>query len=174
LGVRPLISLTCLQVDVFTPASWAMAGRWSMVLVEQPRAMSMVSALWKAAFRSLCRGAEMLRSESSMICMPVFLASRSRAERVAGMVPLPRSAMPMASVRQFMELAVYMPEQEPQVGQAFSYIFLHSVFVQRSGVIGAHGLEHVGQAGALPSLRCPASMGPPEQKMAGCSAAPPP
>ena len=28
----------------------------------------------------------------------------------------------MASVRQFMELAVYMPEQEPQVGQAlFSY-----------------------------------------------------
>ncbi len=28
--------------------------------------------------------------------------------------------MPMASQRQFMELAVYMPEQEPQVGQAFS------------------------------------------------------
>ena len=28
--------------------------------------------------------------------------------------------MPMASVRQFMELAVYMPEQEPQEGQAFS------------------------------------------------------
>ena len=28
--------------------------------------------------------------------------------------------MPSASVRQFMELAVYMPEQLPQVGQAFS------------------------------------------------------
>ena len=28
----------------------------------------------------------------------------------------------MASVRQFMEFAVYIPEQEPQVGQAqFSY-----------------------------------------------------
>ena len=36
------------------------------------------------------------------------------------MVPLPRRAMPMPSVRQFMEFAVYIPEQEPQVGQAFS------------------------------------------------------
>ncbi len=53
-----------------------------------------------------------------MICMPACLARRRRAERGAGMVPLPRRAMPMASVRQFMELAVYMPEQEPQVGQA--------------------------------------------------------
>ena len=26
--------------------------------------------------------------------------------------------MPMTSVRQFMELAVYMPEHEPQLGQA--------------------------------------------------------
>ena len=36
------------------------------------------------------------------------------------MVPLPDRPMPMASVRQFMELAVYMPEQLPQLGQAFS------------------------------------------------------
>ena len=35
----------------------------------------------------------------------------------AGIVPLPGSAMPSTSVRQFMELAVNMPEQEPQVGQ---------------------------------------------------------
>ena len=33
------------------------------------------------------------------------------------MVPLPGRAMPMASHRQFMLLAVYMPEQEPQDGQ---------------------------------------------------------
>ena len=62
----------------------------------------------------------MSRLISSMICIPVCLASRSRADRGAGMVPLPGRAMPMASVRQFMELAVYMPEQEPQLGQAFS------------------------------------------------------
>ena len=38
------------------------------------------------------------------------------------MVPLPGSARPSASVRQFIEFAVNMPEQEPQVGQADSSI----------------------------------------------------
>ena len=57
-----------------------------------------------------------------MICIPACLARRSRADQTAGMVPFPRRPIPMASVRQFMELAVYIPEQEPQVGQAlFSY-----------------------------------------------------
>ena len=79
--------------------------------------MSTVSALWKAAAVIMSRG-RMFFSTSSMIFMPACLASRSRADHTAGMVPLPRRAMPMASVRQFMELAVYMPEQEPQVGQA--------------------------------------------------------
>ena len=37
---------------------------------------------------------------------------------VATMVPLPGRDRPSASVRQFIELAVNMPEQEPQVGQA--------------------------------------------------------
>ena len=90
-----------------------------MVLVEQPRAMSTVSALWKAAGVMMSRG-RMSRRISSMICMPACLARRRRAERGAGMVPLPGRAMPMASVRQFMELAVYIPEQEPQLGHAFS------------------------------------------------------
>ena len=89
-----------------------------MVLVEQPRAISTVSALWKAAGVMMSRG-RIFFFTSSMICMPACLASRRRADHTAGMVPLPRRAMPMASVRQFMELAVYMPEQEPQVGQAF-------------------------------------------------------
>jgi hypothetical protein len=37
---------------------------------------------------------------------------------VASVEPLPGSDSPSASVRQFMELAVNMPEHEPQVGQA--------------------------------------------------------
>ena len=90
-----------------------------MVLVEQPRAMSTVSALWKAFSVMMSRG-RMFFLTSSITCMPARLARRRRAEYTAGTVPLPESAMPMASVRQFMELAVYMPEQEPQVGQAFS------------------------------------------------------
>ena len=54
-----------------------------------------------------------------MTCMPARLARRMRAEYGAGMVPLPRSAMPIASVRQFIELAVYIPEHDPQLGHAF-------------------------------------------------------
>ena len=94
-------------------------GMQIMKLVEQPRAISTVSALCSAAGVMISRGFKSRRM-SSMICMPVSLARRSRAEYTAGMVPLPGRAMPMASVRLFMELAVYMPEQEPQVGQAFS------------------------------------------------------
>ena len=52
--------------------------------------------------------------------MPAFLARRSAAAWTAGMVPLPGRPMPRASVRQFMELAVNMPAQEPQPGQAHS------------------------------------------------------
>src|ERR1700753_3396847 len=50
--------------------------------------------------------------------------ARSNSSRRAGcwaaVVPWPGSARPIASVRQFIELAVNMPEQEPQVGQADS------------------------------------------------------
>ena len=41
-------------------------------------------------------------------------------EYTAGMVPFPFSPIPRASVRQFILFAVYIPEQEPQVGHAFS------------------------------------------------------
>jgi len=44
--------------------------------------------------------------------------SFSRSAWVASSEPLPGRARPNASVRQFIELAVNMPEQEPQVGQA--------------------------------------------------------
>ena len=50
--------------------------------------------------------------------MPAYLAMRMRSADIAGAVPLPGSAMPMASHRQFMLLAVNMPAQEPHPGQA--------------------------------------------------------
>ena len=55
-----------------------------------------------------------------MIFIPAIFANRIRADITAGMVPFPGRARPMASERQFMEFAVNMPEQEPQVGQAAS------------------------------------------------------
>ena len=55
-----------------------------------------------------------------MTFMPACLAKRRRSEYTAGMVPLPGSAMPKASHRQFIEFAVNMPEQLPHVGHAVS------------------------------------------------------
>ena len=107
-----------------TPASLAIANRWSTVLVEPPIAISRVMALSKAALLAMLRG----RTESSprayqvshmvTICRAACSKSCSRLEWVATTVPLPGKANPRASLRQFMELAVNMPEQEPQVGHA--------------------------------------------------------
>ena len=91
----------------------------STVLEEQPMAISARRAFSKAWGVRISLG-RISCSSRFITCSPVFLASRTRAAWTAGMVPLPGRAMPMASVRQFMELAVYMPEQEPQVGQASS------------------------------------------------------
>ena len=41
-------------------------------------------------------------------------------------VPFPGRAKPIASFRQFIEFAVNIPEQHPQVGQAFCSIFATS------------------------------------------------
>ncbi len=95
----------------------AMAVRCSTVLVEPPKAMSHSMALWMECSLMMSRMV-MPFSSSSITFMPACLASRMRWEYTAGMVPLPGSAMPRASHRQFIELAVNMPEQLPQVGQA--------------------------------------------------------
>ena len=49
---------------------------------------------------------------------PASANSSRRALCVASVEPLPGRDSPRASVRQFIELAVNMPEQDPQVGQA--------------------------------------------------------
>ena len=57
--------------------------------------------------------------------------SSSRLGSVARIVPLPGRARPRASHRQFMLLAVNMPEQEPQVGQAFCSMLGQFLFLNR-------------------------------------------
>jgi len=49
---------------------------------------------------------------------PASKNSSRRSEWVASSEPLPGKASPNASVKQFIELAVNIPEHEPQVGQA--------------------------------------------------------
>ena len=82
------------------------------------------------------------------------------------MVPFPLRPMPSASVRQFMELAVYMPEQEPQVGQAFSSNSCSSSMdmVPAATLPTASNME---ERLVLCPHTCPASMGPPETKIVG-------
>src|SRR5699024_7136337 len=78
---------------------------------------------------------------------------------------------PMASVRQFIELAVNMPEQEPQVGQAVSSIVFSSACETLSSAAAIIGLMRSSflTVVAVPStiVTLPASMGPPETKTVG-------
>src|SRR6478609_11725796 len=86
------------------------------------------------------------------------------------MVPLPGSARPMASVRQFIELAVNMPEQEPHVGHALRSTSATSA----SDTFGSAALIMASirsiLAMTLPSvgdLTLPASIGPPDTNTTG-------
>ena len=94
---------------------------------------------------------------------PAFSRSRRRFAWVAGMVPFPGIERPRASVRQFIELAVNIPEQEPQVGHA-----------PRSRASRLSSLTFSSAARTMTSTRStaspstiPASIGPPDTNMAG-------
>src|SRR5690606_5608298 len=86
------------------------------------------------------------------------------------MVPLPGSARPIASVRQFIELAVNMPEHEPQVGQALrSYCSASASVMLGSAALIMASIRSI-LASTLPSvgdLILPASMGPPDTNTTG-------
>ena len=79
---------------------------------------------------------------------------------------MPCSAMPSASVRQFMEFAVYIPEQEPQVGQvlhSYSRSFSSEILPALNAPTASDMEEKLVFA---PSTE-PASIGPPLTKTVG-------
>ena len=80
---------------------------------------------------------------------------------------MPGRARPIASLRQFIELAVNMPEQEPQVGQAAASIFSSSSSETRSSPAATIESIRSSLAGPVASCSRPASMGPPETKIVG-------
>ena len=92
---------------------------------------------------------------------------------MASVVPLPGSASPIASVRQFIEFAVNIPEQDPQVGQAFSSMSASSAS-DTDGSADAT-IESIRSSlrtpdGAAPetvATTFPASIGPPETNTVG-------
>ena len=96
---------------------------------------------------------------------PASRNSSRLSEWVARTVPLPGNDNPSASVRQFIELAVNIPEHDPQVGQAersysatFSSLALSSTAMTMASTRSKLCSD---------SLVFPASMGPPETKIAG-------
>ena len=89
--------------------------------------------------------------------------SRRRATCVATIVPLPGSESPSASVRQFIELAVNIPEHDPQPGQAQRSMRAASSSLQRSSApITIASIRSTSR-----SPKRPASIGPPETKTVG-------
>ncbi len=81
---------------------------------------------------------------------------------------MPGSAIPSASVMQFIELAVYIPEQEPQVGQASSSYCFSSASENLPALTLPTASKTALRSTTLSPTR-PASIGPPLMTMAGKS-----
>ena len=79
------------------------------------------------------------------------------------MLPLPGSERPMASVREFMELAVNMPEHAPHPGQAICSTWASS----SSLTVGSPPLTIAVMRSAFSPFSLCASIGPPLTKTAG-------
>jgi len=101
-----------------------MAGICKAVLVEPPIAISTVIAFLKALAVIMSRG-RISFANKSIMRLPACLAKAILAPVLAKIVPLPGRPMPSTSVMQFMVLAVNMPAQEPQPGQAQCSISLN-------------------------------------------------
>ena len=116
-GVCLLISFTCARENS-TPASWAIAIRCNTLFVLPPNAISTAKALAIASSFIMSLGLISLANNCN-ICFPVSFAKRTRWAITAGIVPFPGKAIPKASARQFIVLAVNIPAQLPQPGHAF-------------------------------------------------------
>ena len=79
-----------------------------------------------------------------MIAIPACLASHDPAAVNCrdGAVARQERCLPLLN-RQFMLLAVYMPEHDPQPGHTFCSILEESVIVYDTGLSGADSFEHL-------------------------------
>jgi len=98
---------------------------------------------------------------------PASRNSSRRSEWVATTVPLPGRDKPRASVRQFIELAVNIPEQDPQVGQAERSISSRSSSDTDESPALIMGSIRSSFTLTPASLVLPASIGPPDTNTVG-------
>ena len=73
----------------------------------------------------------------------------------------------MASFKQFMEFAVNMPAQDPQVGQAFASTRASSASETESSTAMTMASIRSRRCSTTPSMEAPDSIGPPETKIVG-------
>ncbi len=137
-----------------------------MVLVLPPIAASSAMALSMLAGVTMSSGQTLL-SRSHMTWWAAWRASASRSGLRAIAVPFPGRAMPRASHRQFMLLAVNMPEQEPQVGQATLSISASRASVMLPAATEPTPSNTEIRSTIWPSSVLPAYIGPPETKIVG-------
>ena len=104
----------------------------------------------------------------SITLSPAILASLNLALITAGIVPEPGRDIPIVSVKQFIELAVYIPEQEPQVGHAvkahdsrFSRLIFPTEFAPTYSNCSERPIRF------SVSVLLPGSIGPPLMKIQG-------
>src|SRR6476659_2189654 len=98
---------------------------------------------------------------------PASTNRRSRSACVASVDPWPGRDSPSASVRQFIELAVNMPEHDPQVGQAERSITATSASETLESAAATIASIRSMLRVPVESLTLPASIGPPETNTAG-------
>ena len=107
--------------------------------------------------------------QSATAVAPASSYSALRAVCVASVEPLPGSARPSASTRQFIELAVNMPEHEPHVGQAASSMRARSSSETASDTASAIAVIRFRRLRTVPStsVAVPPSIGPPDTNTVG-------
>ena len=83
-------------------------------------------------------------------------------------MPEPGSDIPIDSVRQFIEFAVYIPEHEPQVGQAVKAVFSRSSsLIFPTAFAPTYSNCSDNPIGFVVAVLLPGSIGPPLMKMQG-------
>ena len=98
---------------------------------------------------------------------PASKNNSSRSEWVANNEPFPGNDKPKASVKQFIEFAVNIPEHEPQVGQALRSICATSSSLTFSSAACTMASTKSNLTSLPASFVLPASIGPPDTKITG-------
>jgi len=111
-----------IQIKFNTRASLAMAGKGAeRYLLIHPRAISRATGICESLFHQNVTSTNALAEQLHHLPPRIFGQGECGAALTAGNVPFPgEGPIPGPQRRQFMVLAVNIPEQEPQPGQAAS------------------------------------------------------